>query len=138
MGLRTDKNRGPHAMRPGIIWVFGAALAVAACHGNAPPPSQQAEARTVTVTRVTMRPIAGGIVTSGILVPRNQVEINPDLSGYRVAKLYVDEGSWVKAGQPLVEMDPSILQAQYAQQLALANQQKATAQQRAAEAARVD
>jgi HlyD family secretion protein len=125
-------------MRLGIKWAIGAALALglAACHAP-PAPSLRAEARTVTVTRVALRSIAGGIVTSGVLVPRNQVEINPDLSGYRVSKLYVDEGDWVKAGQPLVEMDPSILQAQYDQQVALANQQKATATQRVAESARV-
>ncbi|HEY3797865.1 MAG TPA: efflux RND transporter periplasmic adaptor subunit [Caulobacteraceae bacterium] len=125
-------------MKPRIAWAIGAVLALglAACHPP-PAPSQQAVARTVTVTRVTLRPIAGGIVTSGLLVPRDQVEINPDLSGYRVSKLYVDEGSWVKAGQPLVDMDPSLLQAQFTQQEALANQQKATADQREAEAARV-
>jgi len=112
-------------------------LALAACH--APPtatPAQQT-ARTVSVVRIETRPIAGGIVTSGILIPRNQVQISPDLAGYRVSKLYVDESDWVKAGQPLVEMDPSILKAQLDQQLALARQSQAAADQRAAEAARV-
>ncbi len=89
------------------------------------------------MVRVEMRPIAGGIVTSGILIPRNQVAINPDLAGYRVSRLYVDEGDWVKAGQPLAEMDSSILRAQLDQQLALAAEQKANAAEREKEAARV-
>jgi HlyD family secretion protein len=89
------------------------------------------------VVRIEMKPIAGGIVTSGVLLPRNQVEISPDLSGYRVAKLDVDEGDWVKAGQPLIEMDASILKAQLDQQVALAKQSEAAADQRDAEAARV-
>jgi HlyD family secretion protein len=46
------------------------------------------------------------------------VTINPDLSGYRVSKLFVEEGDWVKAGQPLAQMDGSILQAQLDQQAA--------------------
>ena len=123
-------------------WGIAAALAaglttgLAACAAKAPPSQQQA-ARAVTVVRVEMRPIAGGVVTSGVLTPRNQVSISPDLAGYRVSKLYVDEGSWVKAGQPLAEMDASILRAQLAQQVALENEQQANAAEREKEAARV-
>jgi HlyD family secretion protein len=120
-------------------WGIAAALALmlTACQ-QAAAPSQEQQARAVSVVRIEMRPIAGGIVTSGVLIPRNQVEINPDLAGYRVAKLDVDEGDWVKAGQPLVEMDSSILRAQLDQQEALVRQQQATAEQREAEAARVE
>jgi HlyD family secretion protein len=119
-------------------WAGAAAMAMglAACAAKAPPTPAQA-ARAVTVVRVEMRPIAGGVVTSGILIPRNQVAINPDLAGYRVSRLYVDEGDWVKAGQPLAEMDSSILRAQLDQQLALAAEQKANAAEREKEAARV-
>jgi len=112
-------------------------LALAACH--APPtatPAQQT-ARTVSVVRIETRPIAGGIVTSGILIPRNQVQISPDLAGYRVSKLYVDESDWVKAGQPLVELRFQDRGIHLDQQLALARQSQAAADQRAAEAARV-
>jgi len=118
--------------------VFAAALALGltAC-GKPVAPPPDAAARAVSVVRVEMKPIAGGIVTSGVLVPRNQVEISPDLTGYRVSKLYVDEGDWVKAGQPLIEMDASILKAQLDQQVALAKQSEAAADQRDAEAARV-
>jgi HlyD family secretion protein len=97
----------------------------------------QTQARMVSVARVQMQPIAGGISTSGLLAPRNQVAVGPDLTGYRVAKLDVEEGDWVKAGQPLLEMDGSILRAQLDQQLALASEQHALADQRAKEAARV-
>ncbi len=126
-------------------WGFAGVLALALTLGlaackpparNATPPAQQA-ARTVSVVRIEMRPIAGGIVTSGLLTPRNQVAVNPDLTGYRVSKLYVDEGAWVQAGQPLAEMDGSILKAQFDQQSAALAQQKANADQRAREAARV-
>ena len=119
-------------------WAGAAAMAMSlvACAAKAPPTPAEA-ARAVSVVRVEMRPIAGGVVTSGILIPRNQVAINPDLAGYRVSKLYVDEGDWVKAGQPLAEMDSSILRAQLDQQVALANEQKANAAEREKEAARV-
>jgi HlyD family secretion protein len=113
------------------------ALGIAACHAPAQTSTQQQQARVVSVVRIELRPIAGGLVTSGVLIPRNQVEVGPDLTGYRLAKLYVDEGDWVRAGQPLAQMDGSILQAQLDQQNALALEQKVNADQRAAEAARV-
>ncbi len=103
---------------------------------NSTAESKQ-QARTVSVVRIEMRPISGGITTSGVLTPRNQVAVNPDLTGYRVIRLDVDEGAWVRAGQPLAEMDGSILRAQLDQQNALAAVQKANAEQRAREAARV-
>ena len=121
-------------------WAIAAVLALglAACHaGGGAPVSPQQQARTVSVVRVQMLPISGGLVTSGVLSPRNQVTISPDLTGYRVAKLYVEEGDWVKAGQPLAQMDGSILQAQLDQQAALAVEQKALADQRDKEAQRV-
>jgi HlyD family secretion protein len=114
------------------------ALGLAACHASGVATvSPRQQARTVSVVRVQMRPISGGLVTSGLLAPRNQVTISPDQSGYRVAKLFVEEGDWVKAGQPLAQMDGAILQAQLDQQAALAAQQKATADQRDKEAQRV-
>lgn len=122
------------------VLTLGLALGLAGCKPPgvaAASPSAQQQARTVSVVRIEMRPIAGGIVTSGLLTPRNQVAVMPDLNGYRVAKLYVDEGAWVKAGQPLAEMDGSILRAQLDQQNAVLAQQKVTADQRGREAARV-
>jgi HlyD family secretion protein len=123
-------------------WGIAAALAfgLAACHPapGAPAAEQrQQQARTVSVVRIELRPIAGGIATSGVLTPRNQVAVNPDLTGYRVSRLLVDEGSWVKAGQPMAEMDGSVLKAQLDQQDAVLAQQRVAADQRAREAARV-
>jgi HlyD family secretion protein len=117
------------------------ALGLVACGGGKPQGGPQsdalAQARSVSVVRIEMRPISGGLVTSGLLAPRQQVEVSPDLAGYRVSKLYVDEGQWVRAGQPLAEMDGSILKAQLDQQLSQVNALRATAQQRQAEAQRV-
>ena len=122
-------------MRWGIAAAL--ALALAACQKPAPPLSQQQQARSVSVVRVELQPIAGGLATSGLLTPRNEVAVSADLAGYRVAKVLVEEGAWVRAGQPLAQMDASILSAQLAQQKALLAQQLATADQREAEAQRV-
>jgi HlyD family secretion protein len=113
------------------------AFALAACGPKPGAAPERQLARTVSVVRIELRPITGGLVTSGLLTPRQQVEVSPDLAGYRVSKLDVEEGDWVRAGQPLAEMDGSILKAQYDQQQAQAAALRATADQRDAEAARV-
>ena len=106
-----------------VAWL---ALGLAACQPAAAPSAQQ-QARTVSVVRVALRPIAGGLATSGMLTPRNAVNVAPDITGYRVSHVFVEEGDWVKAGQPLAEMDSSILRAQLAQQTALLAQERVAA-----------
>jgi HlyD family secretion protein len=129
-------NEGVRTIGVAAALAAALALCLAACGGQ-PPAAPEAQARTVSVVRIAMRPITGGLVTSGLLAPRQQVEVSPDLAGYRVSRLYVDEGQWVRAGQPLAEMDGSILKAQLDQQLSQAAALRATAEQREAEAQRV-
>jgi len=80
------------------------------------------DARTVRVARVESRPMEGGLTASGLLISREEAAVTSDLSGYRVAKVYFDQGAWVKAGQPLVQLDDSLLRAQIAQQAAQTEQ----------------
>lgn len=97
----------------------------------------KAQARSVSVVTVSARDLEGGLAASGALVPREEVAIFPQLTGYRVARVLADEGNWVKAGQPLVVLDDVLLRAQLAQQAAQAAQQKILADQAEAQAARV-
>lgn len=95
------------------------------------------QARSVTVVSVEPREIQGGLVASGSLVPREDTAIFPQITGYRVAEVLVDEGSTVKAGQPLARLDDTLLRAQLDQQIALAKQENVAAERADAEAARV-
>ena len=96
-----------------------------------------AQARTVSVATVEPREIEGGLAASGNLVPREDTAIFSQLTGYRVSQVLVDEGTWVKAGQPLAKLDDTLLRAQLAQQTALEAQQRVAATRANAEAARV-
>ncbi len=98
-------------------------------------PRQQA--RSVSVVTVEAREIEGGLIASGALVPREDIAVYPQLTGYRVARVLVDVGARVAAGQPLVQLDDTLLHAQLAQQAALATQQKVLADEADAQAARV-
>ncbi len=95
------------------------------------------QARTVTVSEVAPRMLTGGLIASGQLIPREDTAIFPEVTGYRVTQVFVDEGSWVKGGQPLAQMDDVLLKDARAQQAALAAQQKTLADQAETQAARV-
>jgi HlyD family secretion protein len=119
-----------------VAIVIGLAGVLAGCEKKA-AESPREQARTVSVVAIAPRQIEGGLIASGALVPREQISIYPQVTGYRVAKILVDVGDRVSAGQPLVELDDTLLRAQLAQQVALAEQQAVLADQAEAQAARV-
>jgi HlyD family secretion protein len=83
--------------------------------------------RTVSVGSVETRPLGGGVEASGLLVSREEAAVGSELSGYRVARLYADEGDYVRAGQPLAQLDDTLLRAQVEQQAAVTAQAQAEA-----------
>ncbi|MDH5171622.1 MAG: efflux RND transporter periplasmic adaptor subunit [Gammaproteobacteria bacterium] len=103
-------------------------VAVATVAGNAP---------TVTVTRVIERPMAGSLVASGLLVPREEAAVTAEVGGYQVDKVLVEEGAEVSAGQELARLDPGLLLARINQAKAGVSQAVALAEQARAEADRV-
>ncbi|MCY1649142.1 efflux RND transporter periplasmic adaptor subunit [Caulobacter sp. SL161] len=95
---------------------------------EAAKPAGAEQARAVSITRVETRALGGGFKASGQLIPREEAAVGSELSGYRVARVFVEEGAWVKAGQPLAQLDNTLLRAQIAQQAAVAAQAEAEAQ----------
>lgn len=94
---------------------------------KAAKPASAEQARAVSITRVETRALGGGFKASGQLIPREEAAVGSELSGYRVAQVFVEEGAWVKAGQPLAQLDNTLLRAQIAQQAAVAAQAEAEA-----------
>lgn len=125
----------PSALAPIALAVIGA-LALSAC-AKKTGESAQAQARSVSVVTISPREIEGGLAASGVLVPREDVAVFSVLTSYRVTKVLTDVGQWVKAGQPLVQLDDVLLRAQLAQQSALAAQQQQMADQAEEQANRV-
>ena len=116
-------------------------LAVAACGGGdaetAAGEAAREAPRTVSVARVEARPLTGGLTATGRLEPREEAAVGAELAGYRVARVLVDEGAVVGAGQPLVQLDDTLLRAQIDQAQAAVQQQRVAAEQATREAARV-
>lgn len=124
-------------MRSALILL--GALALAACGkgkadegGQAPPPP-----RSVKVALVEQRPLDRAITASGTLRPREEAAVGAELAGYRVLRVLADVGSYVKRGQPLILLDPALLESQIAQQRANVAQAQARARAASDQARRV-
>lgn len=131
------KSRKQLASVAAIAGVGMLSLGLFAC-GQKPAPAEEAavaasgsalagrgSAQAMRVTRIESRSLAGEVVATGRLVVREEATVGSELNGYRVSAVYVDEGDWVKQGQPMAKLDDALLQAQIAQAEATLATQKA-------------
>ncbi len=95
-----------------------------------PPP-------TVSVAPVQFRTLAGGFTASGRLIPREEIAVAPELSNFRIARVFVEEDAQVRAGQVLATLDNTLLRSQIAQARASLAQQQVQAERARSEARRV-
>jgi HlyD family secretion protein len=94
--------------------------------------------RAVKTDYVRTQSLGGSLATPGLLVSREEAAVNAEINGYPVAKVLVDVGDQVKAGQPLVQLDDTLLRSQIDQAQAIYNQADIAAKQAAAQAQRVE
>ncbi|KMK68356.1 efflux RND transporter periplasmic adaptor subunit [Puniceibacterium sp. IMCC21224] len=99
-----------------IALLTGAALAF----GPLPLAAQDsdsgaANAPRVTVTRAVRDEIVTTVPVSGSLLPRNEILIYPQVSGFVVDEILADVGDIVAAGDVLARINARTLQAQLAQ-----------------------
>lgn len=101
---------------------LAAMLALAACKKPPEKLSGDEQARAVRVVQVETRSVVGGLTASGDLRPREEAAVAPEVTGYRVARVLADVGDYVRAGQILVQLDPTLIEAQIAASQAQAAQ----------------
>jgi HlyD family secretion protein len=128
--------RGGGLMR--TILLAAAACSLAACHQPAAPAAKaDSQARAVRVVVVAPRLLQGTLSASGPLIAREEAAVLPEVTGFRVARVLVEEGAYVGRGQTLAQLDGALLAAQIEQQAAQAAQAQVQAERAEAEAARV-
>lgn len=111
------------------------AATLAACGGDrgAPPP---ASSLTVTVTEPASQEVVREVVASGSVAAWQEMILGVELSGLRVARVLVEPGDQVKAGQALLELDRRTLEIQARQAEANWLRAQASAELAAAQATR--
>ncbi|MDP2215298.1 efflux RND transporter periplasmic adaptor subunit [Phenylobacterium sp.] len=122
---------------PALAVLMASLLGLAACSEDAPRETAEQQARAVTVVPVEARAITGSVTASGPLVPREEAAVSAEVAGYRVARVLIEPGAYVRRGQTLAVLDGALLQSQLQQQEAALAQAEVQAQQAESQAARV-
>lgn len=116
--------------------LFAFAFCTVAIAGT-PVPSRAEEnapaALTVSVLRPQMQTMAETLLVTGSLLPREEIEVGPEVEGLRLVEILVEAGDRVEKNQVLARLSREVLETQLAQNTATAAKAKAAvAQQRAA------
>jgi membrane fusion protein (multidrug efflux system) len=100
--------------RIALVPLICGVLALAACKGGGPTPEAQAkngdapkgpDAVPVEVVKASHRPVAASYTGTAALEARGESQVVAKTSGVALAVM-VEEGQLVRAGQPLVRLDP--------------------------------
>ena len=121
----ASSPRRPARLAAASVPVLALTLLLAACGGEekAPPPSTT----TVSAATTTVAALPRKIIASGTVSAWEEVPVGAETGGLTATAIYVDEGSYVRQGQPLVQMNDALLQAQLRQQQAAVQTAEANA-----------
>lgn len=137
----------PQRRRRLMIYSGGAAAAVVALAGiygltHSGDDNQAAasatRAQTVTVMRVEEATFVRRLTLSGQVTPRRDIRVYAPSTGVRVLELLVDEGDYVRQGQPLARLDAALATAQIRAAEASVKEAEVAAMTAKAEAARAE
>ncbi|WP_298162526.1 efflux RND transporter periplasmic adaptor subunit [Brevundimonas sp.] len=104
-----------------LALVLGLSLTLAACGGGGEEKKADAPAAsgpTVTVAPAAVTSLPRIITASGNVSAWEEVPVGAETGGLVATAVYVDEGTYVRQGQPLVQLNDSLLRAQLRQQQA--------------------
>lgn len=108
------------------VFNFGAvalsALLLASCGGHGEEKKDEKAAggsrQTVSAATVTQTSLDRTVTASGTVSAWEEVPVAAETGGLTAVAVFVDEGSYVRQGQPLVQMNDVLLRAQLRQQQA--------------------
>ncbi len=106
------------------VAMMALALTLAACGGGDDAKKAEAEAavggssQTVTVAVATLQNLPRTVTASGTVSAWEEVPVGAETGGLTATGVFVDEGAWVRQGQPLVQLNDALLKAQLRQQQA--------------------
>ena len=113
--------------------ILSLSLALAACGGEEKAKEAEAKAgatgssQTVTVAAAALRNLPRTVTASGTISAWEEVPVGAETGGLTATAVYVDEGRYVRQGQPLVQLNDALLRAQLRQQQAAVQSAEANA-----------
>jgi HlyD family secretion protein len=108
--------------------IGGATVVVVALVANAFLRRGGGEGAEVRLEPVTARDLVSTVTASGKIKPQTAVDVSADITG-RIIELRVKEGDWVKKGDLLIRIEPSLYEAAVARaEAALASAQASAVQ----------
>ncbi len=105
---------------PVLVALVVTSFGLTACGGSVDKTEGEAEAvgQAVSIQTVTLTNLPRIITASGSVTPWEEVPVGAETGGLVATAVYVDEGSYVRQGQPLVQLNDTLLRAQLRQQQA--------------------
>ena len=95
-----------------------------------------ASSQTVTVAVAEIQDLPRTVTASGTVSAWEEVPVGAETGGLTATAVMVDEGVYVRQGQPLVQLNDALLRAQLAQQEAAVSSAEANAEREEAELSR--
>lgn len=108
-------------------------LTLAACGGDEAARKAETKAgsgatsQTVTIAVASLQNLPRTVTASGTVSAWEEVPVGAETGGLTATGVFVDEGSWVRQGQPLVQLNDAVLRAQLRQQQAAVQTAEASA-----------
>ena len=107
-------------------------LSLAACGGGEDKKAEtkaggSAAGQTVSVVVASMQNLPRTVTASGTVSAWEEVPVGAETGGLTATGVFVDEGTYVRQGQPLVQMNDALLRAQLRQQQASVQSAQANA-----------
>lgn len=132
-----DRLKTPLRAMAGAAMLF--ALAACGGHGDDETGGEQqtgASSQTVTIAVAEIQNLSRTVTASGTVSAWEEVPVGAETGGLTATAVMVDEGDYVRQGQPLVQLNDALLRAQLAQQEAAVSSAEANAEREDAELAR--
>ena len=123
-------RRFPARLTASLALALAASLTLAACggHGDAPAKKEGGASRqTVSAATAASVALPRTVVASGTVSAWEEVPVGAETGGLTAVSVLVDEGSYVRQGQPMVQMNDALLRAQVRQQQAAVQTAEANA-----------
>lgn len=116
---------GQRLLIAGFILALGLTGPVAAA-------APDAKGLTVSVVRPQSQDLVETLLVTGSLLPREEIQVGPEIEGYRLTEIFAEVGDTVKKGQILARLSREVLDTQMAQNTANGAKARASiAQQKA-------